>query len=381
MQWSEAARQKIATRIAVLFRPSLLGAHRWSLVVMDERGRVLFADAPSRAVAPASAQKIIVAETALRVLGPSFRFPTLLVARSPVGASKHIATLWVVGSGDPSLRARDLRDSARALRRIGVRSIGRIAVDPTASRSAELNPHWNPRNDGAPYQAPTSAISVDGNLFDSTPVVHPNRVAGEILRKALQHVGIRVRSAVVISPAPLLGSVLWEHYSAPLTTLERHMLVQSDNHYAEQLLQAVALRSDERADNAAGFRAERAMLRTLHVPTPGLHLLDGSGLSHGNRIAAITLATLLLRTRGRGAYDMEPLLARAGLDGTLQGIDFGAASGRVRAKTGHLDDASSLEGFVRTRHHGEVIFAFEVNGSPGDPDAAMRRAVAALSLM
>ena len=159
------------------------------------------------------------------------------------------------------------------------------------------------------------------------------------------------------------------------------MLVQSDNHYAEQLLRAIALRVYGRASVADGVRVERATLRRMRVPTPGLELLDGSGLSHGNRVAAITLATILLRTRGSGAYDLDPLLARADLDGTLQGIDFGPADGRVRAKTGHLDDASSLEGFVRTRHHGEVIFAFLVNGSPGDPDRSMRRSVEALSLM
>ena len=379
--WRPRARNEIAGKIAKLFAPSLQGAHRYSLLVIDERGHAIFSDRSSSTAAPASAQKIIVAETALRILGPNFRFPTLLVARAPYRSTHRIGTLWAVGSGDPSLRVRDLQAAARSLRASGVRSIARIAVDPSASLGAEINPHWNPENDGAPYQAPTSALSVGGNLVDSVPVTHPNRHAAAVLRDALVREGIAVGRQVLVERAPLATSIWWNHRSSTLRDLERHMLVQSDNHYAEQLLRAVALRVYGRANVADGVRVERATLRRMRVPTPGLTLLDGSGLSHGNRIAAITLATILLRTRGSGAYDLDPLLARADLDGTLQGIDFGPADGRVRAKTGHLDDASSLEGFVRTRHHGEVIFVFMVNGSPGDPDRSMRRSVEALSLM
>jgi D-alanyl-D-alanine carboxypeptidase len=54
---------------------------------------------------------------------------------------------------------------------------------------------------------------------------------------------------------------------------------------------------------------------------------------------------------------------------------FTTAAGRVRAKSGHLDDAAGLAGYVDTRRHGRVVFAFLINGSPGDPDAAIVSAV------
>ncbi|HYL27611.1 MAG TPA: D-alanyl-D-alanine carboxypeptidase, partial [Candidatus Nitrosotalea sp.] len=69
------------------------------------------------------------------------------------------------------------------------------------------------------------------------------------------------------------------------------------------------------------------------------------------------------------------LLPRGGRDGTLQDYDFTTALGRVRAKSGHLSDVSALAGYVTTQRHGRVAFAFLVNGSPGDPDAAIVRAV------
>jgi D-alanyl-D-alanine carboxypeptidase len=60
----------------------------------------------------------------------------------------------------------------------------------------------------------------------------------------------------------------------------------------------------------------------------------------------------------------------------LTDYDFTQALGRVRAKSGHLDDASALAGYVNTTSHGRLIFAFIINGwTSGDPDSAIVRAV------
>jgi D-alanyl-D-alanine carboxypeptidase/D-alanyl-D-alanine-endopeptidase (penicillin-binding protein 4) len=105
-------------------------------------------------------------------------------------------------------------------------------------------------------------------------------------------------------------------------------------------------------------------------------LVDGSGLAHANRIAAITLARILAHFDADPAGNMMyPLLPRGGKDGTLKMYRFTSAAGRVRAKSGHLDDTSSLAGYVETRKHGRVVFAFVINGSSGDPDAAIVSAV------
>jgi D-alanyl-D-alanine carboxypeptidase/D-alanyl-D-alanine-endopeptidase (penicillin-binding protein 4) len=63
------------------------------------------------------------------------------------------------------------------------------------------------------------------------------------------------------------------------------------------------------------------------------------------------------------------------MDGTLKYYRFTSAMGRVRAKSGHVDNVASLAGYVETRKHGRVVFAFLINGSPGDPDGAIVDAV------
>jgi D-alanyl-D-alanine carboxypeptidase/D-alanyl-D-alanine-endopeptidase (penicillin-binding protein 4) len=102
-----------------------------------------------------------------------------------------------------------------------------------------------------------------------------------------------------------------------------------------------------------------------------LKIFDGSGLSPKNRIAAVTMARLLI-AQEPALYRLLPL---GGREGTLAGYDFTNALGRVRAKTGHLSDVSALAGYANTAHHGRVAFAFLVDGSPGDPDDAIVRAV------
>jgi D-alanyl-D-alanine carboxypeptidase/D-alanyl-D-alanine-endopeptidase (penicillin-binding protein 4) len=154
------------------------------------------------------------------------------------------------------------------------------------------------------------------------------------------------------------------------------MLVFSDNHYAEQLMRKVGGADGAIPADADGLKAERAVLARQGVPTPGLHIVDGSGLAHANRVAAITLARILAHyDAAPGGNVLYPLLPRGGKDGTLRMYRFDAAAGRVRAKSGHLDDVASLAGYVDTRKHGRVVFAFLINGSPGDPDAAIVSAV------
>ncbi|HET7814556.1 MAG TPA: D-alanyl-D-alanine carboxypeptidase, partial [Candidatus Baltobacteraceae bacterium] len=151
---------------------------------------------------------------------------------------------------------------------------------------------------------------------------------------------------------------------------------ESDNHYAEQLMRKLGTRDGDTGNDANGIAAERAILKAQAIPTPGLTLVDGSGLAHANRVSARTLAAILERFDTQpGGNVLYPLLARGGKDGTLKRYHFDAAAGRVRAKTGHLSDTAALAGYVDTVRHGRVAFAFLIDGSPGDPDDAIINAI------
>ena len=386
-----------------------------SLVVLDARGRVLFDEGGERAVRPASVQKLIVASTALALLGANYRFHTLLAAQQGVNASGAIGgDLMLVGSGDPSFRSGDLERGVATLVRSGLRSVGGISIDDTALAGPEINPYWNPADAGEDFHAPTSAVSLDGDtaefrIYGGTPgqtarvamlpanaIVHvsgsvetsgdgdnvviaeyaPNEVAlsgeiparteekywvpiygvarfdADVLKTMLRRAGVDVGSGLHIASAPLDAVDLWDHRSGSLPKLIKHMLYYSDNHYAEQLLRTIGGDQVSRPDDAGGVEAERIYLQSRGIPIDGLSIVDGSGLAERNRVSAMTLARVLAET------DLYRELPQGGRSGTLKDYDFTTALGRVRAKTGHLSDASSLAGYVESQHHGRLVFAF-----------------------
>lgn len=392
--WSAREAAALRGRLRDAFAPALAGAGGWSLAVLDANGATLFDDRAQRALAPASVTKLIVAATALDVLGPAFRYHTILAAQQAIGADGRLAgDLWLAGSGDPSLTGDDLKRGVGALARAGLRAIGGgVAVDPTAMRGPGLNPHWSPDDAGQDYAAPTNALSVDGDTVESTklvagveerfwtPVQNVPQYAAAMLESIVRARGIATSSPPRVGSAPLDSIVLWDHASARLRDLETHMLVVSDNHYAEQLLRTIGGEAGGSPDDRGGFTVERAFLSERGIPAPGLRLEDGSGLSPGDRVAAITFARLLVDAELHGGdATLYPMLPLGGRQGTLEYYPFTSALGRVRAKSGHLSDVSSLAGYVNTRHHGRVVFAFLVDGSPGDPDAAIVRAVDRIS--
>jgi D-alanyl-D-alanine carboxypeptidase/D-alanyl-D-alanine-endopeptidase (penicillin-binding protein 4) len=388
--WSGAQIARLQHALHDAFVPAIAGAHRWSLTVLGADGAMLYDDRAGHAVAPASTAKLVVAATALSVLGPHFRYHTVFAAPKAVDSSGSLdGNLWLAGSGDPSLRADDLRAGVTVLARSGLRHVaGSAAVDPTAMHGPEFNPHWDPGDAGEDYAAPTNALSIDGDTIEShktvggveehfwTPVHDVPRYASIMLDQTLKQHGISTAAAPLVGASPLDSIVLWDHRSAALRALEAHMLYYSDNHYAEQLLRTLGGETGNDADDADGVAAERRFLSERGIPDFGLRLEDGSGLSGEDRIAAITLARILSDAQLRGGdAALYALLPAGGEQGTLRDYDFTTARGRVRAKSGHLSDVSALAGYANTRSHGRVVFAFMVNGSPGDPDAAIVRAV------
>ncbi len=370
--WTNSQRLALATGLRDAFAPALSAASDWSLVVLGADGRMIYGDRFDRAVAPASVQKLIVAASALNALGPGYRYHTIFAAAQPATDGVLEGNLWLAGSGDPSLQSSDVRNGIAMLSRSGLRHIaGGVVVDATALRGPSFNRHWSPEDDGQRYARPTSAISVNDDTLESNQTQDVARYVAGQTQTMLAARDILPAVQPNVGATPLDTVVLWDHKSAPLEALEDHMLFVSDNHYAEQLLRTVGAEVTGQSDDDGGISAERRFLAREDVPTPGLRLYDGSGLSENNRIAAITVARLLLADKA-SLYRLLPL---GGREGTLSDYDFTTALGRVRAKSGHLSDVSSLAGYAATQHHGRVAFAFLIDGSPANPDASIVRAV------
>ena len=416
-----------------LFSPALVGSTHHGFLVLSADGRTLYDDSSSAPLVAASTQKLLVTVTALHVLGQHFQFASRFIS---VPTPDGDPMLWFVGSGDPLLTRQELRAGVRELVRQGIRRVAGIGVDGTSVTTPELNPTWNPQDDDEGFQAPTSGLSLDQDTVEvhvaaatlgmkARITVHPagsivaihngvvsNASPGSVdvfpdgpnaytfsgtiapnvrrqfwlplhampqdllsvLHAMLVQAGIRVGPKRSIGSSGWGGEVLWTHRGSPLRAVLRRMLRESNNHIAEQVLVAISRRVGGVGNDRSGLAYELGYLRHLGIPLRGFRLIDGSGLSHRNRISMRALAYLLVRQR----HELQPLLPGSG-HGTLRDDDFGAADGRLRAKTGHLDGVSALVGYLRTAHHGMVIFAFAVDASQNDPDTAFAHLLDAIA--
>lgn len=440
--WGPASKRELQDAIQRSLAPAVAASWASSSIVLAQDGSQLYNDGAQTAVVPASTQKLIVADAALSSFGPHYRFHTLFMALKPPQNGTLAGNLWLVGSGDPSLRSNDLRRGAQKLHAQGLQRIdGSITVDASAFTGPELNPHWNPADANEAFMAATSAVSIDEdtvefrvlgtfagaaanvwtkpqsalvkyygairtanaddaivaatgtpNLFRLAGDVPPGTreifyipvhgiawYAGDLLTRFLRDSGVAVARRPAIGRTPLQAETLWDHPSPEMTQLIRHMLIFSDNHFAEQFLRALGGLS-RTASDAGGVAQEIHVLRAQGVPVRALHLVDGSGLAADDRIPAMTLARILAHADADPQGNMlYPLMARGGKDGTLRHYHFGLARGRVRAKSGHLASVSSLAGYVDTRRHGRVVFAFLFNGNPDIADRAIVNAVDAIA--
>jgi D-alanyl-D-alanine carboxypeptidase/D-alanyl-D-alanine-endopeptidase (penicillin-binding protein 4) len=104
-----------------------------------------------------------------------------------------------------------------------------------------------------------------------------------------------------------------------------------------------------------------AILRTFEIPLGGVRLVDGSGLSLLNRLTATSLVALLNVAWSDAAVraTFVRTLPVAGVSGTMRKRLLGVR-GRVQAKTGTTNAASTLAGYVAGRY----AFAILHNGRP-----------------
>ena len=138
--------------------------------------------------------------------------------------------------------------------------------------------------------------------------------------------------------------------SAPLSDLIVAMMRVSQNQYAEMLLKSVG-----------GRRSVQEILTAWGIPEDGYVLADGSGLSRYNYMTSEALVRVLQRmyTDPKHAPAFSQSLPVAGRSGALARRLAGTAGeGKVRAKTGTVDNVRAIAGYVETAD-GET-FAFSI---------------------
>lgn len=150
---------------AALAARGFRGASLSVLVVERGSGALRFSRTPSRALIPASAQKLLVALAALDAFGPAHRFTTQVSAPAPPDAEGSIAALFVRGGGDASLTSEQWWRLAADLRALGVTQVaGDVLLDDSHFDRERWLADWQPVSARA-YHAPVGALSANYGAF------------------------------------------------------------------------------------------------------------------------------------------------------------------------------------------------------------------------
>ena len=126
-------------------------------------------------------------------------------------------------------------------------------------------------------------------------------------------------------------------------------------------------------NNRSGIQlAFEKTLADLGIPSTGLKVFDGNGLSHNTRITVRQIAELLVAIRAHPKYQtIKDGLPVAGETGTLKTRfvnDAPNAVGLVRAKTGWINNTVSLAGYVDVGGE-EYVFVTVANHIPNAESA------------
>ena len=253
-----------------------------ALAVDLSTGAVVFQSNADRGLVPASAEKLAVSFTALRVLGPRFRFRTEVVGVGSRSGRVWRGDLGLVGFGDPTLTIADLDRLARRFAATGIRRVaGRVFGDDTHFDSRRDAPGWKPSYLGIESR-PLSALAVAGVEF-----VGANgsaSAAAFAFTDALRRRGIAVTGRATSGRAPADALSIVFDLSDPLAIVVRRLNADSDNFVAEMVLKELGATIVPRGSTASGARVVR------YDPVRGGRLVGGR--THRGRVGTLALRSV-----------------------------------------------------------------------------------------
>jgi D-alanyl-D-alanine carboxypeptidase/D-alanyl-D-alanine-endopeptidase (penicillin-binding protein 4) len=303
-------------------------------VSVSEQDVFLYRRADLAPRTPASNEKLLLAMASFDTFGPDHRIVTRAGAVAFNGGVVR-GDLWILGRGDPMVDRRSLRRLAGHLVDAGLQRVrGHVMGATTFFRRDWFAPGWN--EVARDHVNRPTALTFEGNH-----AAHPEREAAEALTKLLERSSVRVAGRPGTGVPPDGLEILAEIESRDMQTLLASMLRPSWNFAAEVLGKGLGAQLRD----VPGTIAKGASSIEAWAAARGVEItaFDSSGLSYDNRVTAAGLVELLGQAEDEAwGQELRTALPTGG-QGTLEHRLHGV---RVRAKTGSLEDVSTLSGWV-----------------------------------
>jgi D-alanyl-D-alanine carboxypeptidase/D-alanyl-D-alanine-endopeptidase (penicillin-binding protein 4) len=354
----------LVKRLAKALRVPHVSTSSSAAVAVDLRtGEELFALNDTLPLVPASNQKLPLTFALLTSFSPKMRIETKVEAAGVQQGDTLRGNLVLVGGGDPTLSSGDLLELARRVRNAGILHVtGGVVGDESLFDSRRTCAGWK-ASFYISESPPLSALVVDRARYRTYTARRPAKAAALLFRAALRAAGVSVDGGVAVRPSPQGALPVARTLSAPLASIVTSMDLHSDNFTAEMLLKLLALTTYDKGTTARGAKVVMHSMKVAGIPTTGVRIADGSGLSSKDRLTVAALVSILQAFSTDPGLHAELLRALpvAGVSGTLKyRMRSPPLLGHVAAKTGTTSISSSLSGYV----NGHIAFAVIQNGHP-----------------
>ena len=148
-------------------------------------------------------------------------------------------------------------------------------------------------------------------------------------------------------------------YSVPSDSIAKHILIESDNYLAEQMLLLI---SEQLSDTLSSEKVLTSMMDSYFSEMEEeIRWVDGSGLSRYNQVTPNAMVKLLSMIYEEVPRDkLYQMLPESNLSGTLKN-SFTNLRGSIHAKTGSMSHVYCLSGFLETKSGKTLLFSFMNN--------------------
>jgi D-alanyl-D-alanine carboxypeptidase/D-alanyl-D-alanine-endopeptidase (penicillin-binding protein 4) len=246
---------------------------------------------------------------------------------------------------------------------VHVQATTRATGDTATARTAPLRAESD--SIGARLEI-TGTVPVGDSVVLTRAYRHSNDATLAALREALVARGVRVSAGPAASPRSRVDTLV-VLASPPLRDVHVRLQKPSQNQIAEAVFKTIGREVTGVGSADSARAAVERHLATWGIGDADAAVRDGSGLSRHDYLtprAVVRLLTVML-TQPTFA-DFFAALPVAGVDGTIGARMRGTpAAGNLRAKTGTLDKARSLSGYVTTRDGHRLVFSMLCNNWVG----------------
>jgi D-alanyl-D-alanine carboxypeptidase/D-alanyl-D-alanine-endopeptidase (penicillin-binding protein 4) len=373
---------------------------------------------------PASTLKVLTTFAVLDSLGPAYTWKTRAYAAGRIDHGVLYGDLYLVGGGDPYMTDERWWSFVQGLRERGLAKItGDVVIDsnyfaPITDSRADFDAQpfrsYNVLPDALMVNFQSSRFTVnpfgqrsrpqivvsplpanlvlknevrlgtgrcnpaDGGIaFDMPDRTDPNTLVvrgtfpvscgvysvSRAITMWTQSGGV-IDGAARLAPVPQDAKLVFEYDSLPLAEIIRLVNKFSNNVMARTLLLTLGAEAfGPPATAERGRNAMRAWLTKRGINGNGFVLENGSGLSRTERVTARGLGEMLdVAWHSPFMPEFAASLPLSATDGTLRNrFNSPGMHGRIRLKTGRIDDVSALAGFVNAASGRTYVLVIMIN--------------------